>query len=92
MEEVCVWLIKWLLLFYLKIIFIWKFLYLDDFFFMDKSGCWLILGLFDDYKVEGILRFFKSEVILGMYGVFSNKGKVLFLVVINFGSGVKKII
>lgn len=31
-------------------------------------------------------------MIFGMYGVVSNKGKVLFFVVINFDRGVKKII
>ena len=91
-EEVCVRSIQRSSSLYLKTIFTWKFPHLDDLSSMDKSGRWLTPGLFDDYKVEGISRLSKSEVILGMHGVSSNKGKASLLVVTNFGSGVKKII
>ena len=91
-EEVCVRSIKRSSSLYLKTIFTWKFPHLDDLSSMDKSGRWLTPGLFDDYKVEGISRLSKSEVILGMHGVSSNKGKASLLVVTNFGNGVKKII
>ena len=91
-EEVCLRLIRRSSSLYLKTIFTWKFPHLDDLSSMDKSGRWLTPGLFDDYKVEGISRLSKSEVILGMHGVSSNKGKASLLVVTNFGNGVKKII
>ena len=77
---------------YLKTIFTWKFPHLDDLSSMQESGRWLTPGLFDDYKVEGISELSSGEVILGMHGVSSNKGKASLLVVMNPGSGVKKII
>ena len=91
-EEVCLRSIRRSSSLYLKTIFTWKFPHLDDLSSMDKSGRWLTPGLFDDYKVEGISQLSKSEVILGMHGVSSNKGKASLLVVTNFGNGVKKIV
>ena len=91
-EEVCLRSIRRSSSLYLKTIFTWKFPHLDDLSSMDKSGRWLTPGLFDDYKVEGIATFSKSETILGMHGVSSNKGKASLLVVTNSGNGVKKII
>ena len=77
---------------YLDTIFTWKFPHLDDLSSMKKSGRWLTPGLFDDYKVEGISKLSNNEVLLGMHGVSTNKGKASLLVVTNFASGVKKII
>ena len=91
-EEICLRSIRRSSSLYRKTIFTWKFPHLDDLSSMDKSGRWLTPGLFDDYKVEGISRLSKSEVILGMHGVSSNKRKASLLVVTNFANGVKKII
>lgn len=91
-EEVCLRSIRRSSPLYLKTIFTWKFPHLDDLSSMKKSGRWLTPGLFDDYKVEGISQLSKGEVILGMHGVSSNKGKASLLVVTNFANGVKKII
>ena len=91
-EEVCLRSIRRSSSLYLKTIFTWKFPHLDDLSSIHKSGRWLTLSLFDDYKVEGISSFSQSETILGMHGVSSNKGKDSLLVITNFGNGVKKII
>ena len=91
-EEVCLRSIRRSSSLYLKTIFTWKFPHLDDLSSMKNSGSWLTPGLFDDYKVEGISQLSKSEAILGMHGVSTNRGKASLLVVTNFGSGVKKII
>ena len=77
---------------YLSDIFPLKFPHLDDLSSMEKSGRWLIPGLFDNYKMEGIAQLSKNEMILGMYGVASNKDKASLLVVASFDRGVKKII
>ncbi|XP_068740821.1 uncharacterized protein [Montipora capricornis] len=77
---------------YLDTIFTWKFPHLDDLSSITKSGRWLTPGLFDDYKVEGISKLSNNKVVLGMYGVSSNRGKASLLVVSNLASGVMKII
>ena len=91
-EEVCLRPIRRSSPLYLSTIFTWKFPHLDDLSSMPKSGRWLTPGLFDDYKVEGISQLSNSEMILGMHGVASNKGKASLLVVTKFDQGVKKII
>ncbi len=77
---------------YLSDIFPLKFPHLDDLSSMQKSGRWLTPGLFDNYKVEGIAQLSKSEMVLGMYGVASNKDKASLLVVTSFHRGVKKLV
>lgn len=77
---------------YLSTTFSWKFPHLDYLSSMPKSGRWLTPGLFDDYKAQGISQLSDNEMILGMHGVASNKGKAPLLVVTNFHQGVKKII
>ena len=91
-EEVCLRSIRRSSSLYLSTIFTWKFPHLDDLSSMQKSGRWLTPGLFDDYKVEGISQFSNNEMVLGMYGVASNRGKASLLVVTNFDQGVRKII
>ena len=91
-EEVCLRSIRRSSSLYLNTIFTWKFPHLDDLSSMTKSGRWLTPGLFDDYKVEGISKLSNNEVILGMHGVSSNKGRASLLVVTTFALGVKKII
>ena len=91
-EDVCLRSIRRSSSLYRKTIFTWKFPHLDDLSSMKKSGRWLIPGLFDDYKLEGISQLSTGEVILGMHGVSSNKGKASLLVVTNFANGVRKII
>ena len=91
-EEVCLRSIRRSSSLYLDTIFTWKFPHLDDLSSMTKSGRWLTPGLFDDYKVEGISKLSGNQVILGMHGVSSNRGKASVLVVTNLASGVKKII
>ena len=91
-EEVCLRSLRRSSSTYLSEIFTWKFPHLDDLSSMPKSGRWPTPGLFDDYKVEGITQLSDNEMILGMHGVASNKGKASLLVVTNFDRGVKKII
>ncbi|XP_015767122.1 PREDICTED: uncharacterized protein LOC107345883, partial [Acropora digitifera] len=91
-EEVCLRSIRRSSSLYLDTIFTWKFPHLDDLSSMENSGRWLTPGLFDDYKLEGISKLSNNEVLLGMHGVSTNKGKASLLVVTNFASGVKKII
>ena len=90
-KEVCLRYIRRSSTQYLSDIFPLKFPHLDDLSSMQKSGRWLTPGLFDDYKVEGIAQLSKNEIVLGMYGVSSNKDKASLLVVTNFDRGVKKI-
>ena len=91
-EEVCLRSIRRSSSLYLSTLFTWKFPHLDDLSSMQKSGRWLIPGLFDDYKVEGISQLSDNEMILGMHGIASNQGRASLLVVTNFDQGVKKII
>ena len=91
-EEVCLRFLRRSSSLYLSTIFTWKFPHLDDLSSMRKSGRWLTPGLFDDYKVEGISQFSSNEMVLGMHGVASNRGKASLLVITNFDQGVRKII
>jgi len=91
-EDVCLRSLRRSSSLYLSTIFTWKFPHLDDLSSMQKAGRWLTPGLFDDYKVDGISQLSKNEMILGMYGVVSNRDKASLLVVTNFEQGVKKII
>ncbi|EDO42273.1 predicted protein [Nematostella vectensis] len=78
---------------YLDTIFTWKYPHLDDLSSVRDTGKWLIPGLFDDYKVEGIAQISDSEMLLGMYGVSANEGRASLLVVTDTGrQTVKKII
>lgn len=91
-EDVCLRSLRRSSSLYLSTIFTWKFPHLDDLSSMQKAGRWLTPGLFDDYKVDGISQLSKNEMILGVYGVVSNRDKASLLVVTNFEQGVKKII